>query len=52
MARVAVIGAGTMGHAIALVYALGGHQVRLTDSNVMTLDRSQGLMEAALACRG
>lgn len=49
MARVAVIGAGTMGHAIALVYALGGHQVRLTDSSMMTLQRSQALMEKALA---
>lgn len=47
--RVAVIGAGTMGHAIALVFALGGHQVRLTDSNMVTLDRAGGLMEAALA---
>lgn len=49
MSRIAVIGAGTMGHAIALVYALGGHQVRLTDSNPDTLARAQGLMEAALA---
>lgn len=49
MARIAVIGAGTMGHAIALVYALGGHRVRLTDSNPATLARAQGLMEAALA---
>lgn len=49
MARVAVIGAGTMGHALALVFALGGHQVRLTDSNPATLDRAEGLMEAALA---
>jgi 3-hydroxybutyryl-CoA dehydrogenase len=49
MARIAVIGAGTMGHAIALVYALGGHQVRLTDSSMKTLDRAQGLMESALA---
>ena len=49
MARIAVIGAGTMGHAIALVYALGGHQVRLTDSSMRTLDRAQGLMESALA---
>lgn len=49
MARVAVIGAGTMGHALALVFALGGHQVRLTDSNPATLDRAQGLMEMALA---
>jgi 3-hydroxybutyryl-CoA dehydrogenase len=49
MARIAVIGAGTMGHAIALVYALGGHRVRLTDSNPETLARAQGLMEGALA---
>jgi 3-hydroxybutyryl-CoA dehydrogenase len=49
MARIAVIGAGTMGHAIALVYALGGHRVRLTDSNPATLARAQGLMEGALA---
>jgi len=49
MARVAVIGAGTMGHALALVFALGGHQVRLTDSNPETLARAQGLMETALA---
>lgn len=47
--RVAVIGAGTMGHAIALVFALGGHRVRLTDSNMLALDRAGGLMEAALA---
>lgn len=49
MSRIAVIGAGTMGHAIALVYALGGHRVRLTDSNPDTLARAGGLMEAALA---
>ena len=49
MARVAVIGAGTMGHALALVFALGGHRVRLTDSNEETLAKAQGLMETALA---
>lgn len=49
MARVAVLGAGTMGHALALVFALGGHSVRLTDSNPATLARAQGLMEKALA---
>lgn len=49
MARIAVIGAGTMGHAIALVYALGGHSVRLTDSSPDNLARAQGLMESALA---
>src|SRR5208283_4601180 len=37
MSTVAVIGAGTMGHALALVYALGGHRVRLTDTNAQTL---------------
>ncbi len=47
--RVAVIGAGTMGHALALVFALGGHEVRLTDSSMATLDRAGPLMEKALA---
>ena len=46
--KVAVIGAGTMGHALALVYALGGHEVRLTDSSMAMLDKAGGLMEAAL----
>ncbi|MBR0643379.1 3-hydroxyacyl-CoA dehydrogenase family protein [Plastoroseomonas hellenica] len=48
MTNVAVLGAGTMGHALALVFALGGHKVRLTDSNPATLARAQGLMEKAL----
>ena len=48
MARVAVIGAGTMGHALALVFALGGHDVQLTDSNPVALERAQLLMETAL----
>ncbi|WP_207537174.1 3-hydroxyacyl-CoA dehydrogenase family protein [Sabulicella rubraurantiaca] len=47
--RVAVIGAGLMGHAIALVWAMGGHTVRLTDSSAETLERAQGLMEKAIA---
>lgn len=49
MSRVAVLGAGTMGHALALVFALGGHSVRLTDSSPETLAKAQGLMEKALA---
>src|SRR5215207_3945212 len=49
MAKVAVLGAGTMGHALALVFALGGHRVRLTDSDPATVERAQGLMETALA---
>ena len=48
MSTVAVIGAGTMGHALALVFALGGHQVRLTDTNMATLRRAPTLMNTAL----
>jgi 3-hydroxybutyryl-CoA dehydrogenase len=47
--NVAVFGAGTMGHALALVFALGGHKVRLTDSNPETLARAPALMATALA---
>jgi 3-hydroxybutyryl-CoA dehydrogenase len=49
MADVAVVGAGLMGHALALVFALGGHQVRLTDNSPDTLERAPGLMATALA---
>jgi 3-hydroxybutyryl-CoA dehydrogenase len=49
MAEIAVVGAGLMGHALALVFALGGHQVRLTDSNSEALQRAPGLMATALA---
>jgi 3-hydroxybutyryl-CoA dehydrogenase len=48
MREVAVIGAGTMGHAIALVFAIGGHRVRLTDTNKVTLSRAPALMSTAL----
>ncbi|WP_428486070.1 3-hydroxyacyl-CoA dehydrogenase family protein [Rhodopila sp.] len=48
MTDVAVIGAGTMGHALALVFALGGHMVRLTDSNPETLRRAPALMQTAV----
>jgi len=49
MTEVAVVGAGLMGHGLALVFALGGHQVRLTDNNPETLQRAPGLMATALA---
>ncbi|MFL5257749.1 MAG: 3-hydroxyacyl-CoA dehydrogenase family protein [Rhodopila sp.] len=49
MTDVAVVGAGLMGHALALVFALGGHQVRLTDNNPDTLARAPDLMATALA---
>ena len=45
--RVAIIGAGTMGHGLALVYALGGHQVTLTDTDAATLARAPVLIETA-----
>ena len=45
--RIAVIGAGTMGHGLALVYALGGHQVALTDTSAETLARAPTLIETA-----
>jgi len=48
MTEVAVVGAGLMGHALALVFALGGHQVRLTDSNPDALARAPNLMATAL----
>jgi 3-hydroxybutyryl-CoA dehydrogenase len=48
MTDVAVVGAGLMGHALALVFALGGHQVRLTDSNAEMLERAPDLMATAL----
>ncbi|HEY0420023.1 MAG TPA: 3-hydroxyacyl-CoA dehydrogenase NAD-binding domain-containing protein, partial [Acetobacteraceae bacterium] len=47
--QIAVFGAGLMGHALALVHALGGHTVRITDSNPATLEKSLGLMQTALA---
>jgi len=49
MTEIAVVGAGLMGHALALVFALGGHQVRLTDNNADSLARAPGLMATALA---
>ncbi|WGF88411.1 3-hydroxyacyl-CoA dehydrogenase family protein [Marinivivus vitaminiproducens] len=47
MTDIAVVGAGIMGHALALVFALGGHKVRLTDSHGPTLERAPGLIDAA-----
>lgn len=44
---VGVIGAGTMGHALALVHALGGCKVALHDSNSDVLSRAPELIQAA-----
>lgn len=45
---VGVLGAGTMGHALALVHAAGGMDVRLTDNNAETLARAPDLIASAL----
>lgn len=47
--KVAVLGAGIMGHALALVFALGGHEVTLTDNHPESLARARPLMAEALA---
>jgi len=49
MTEIAVVGAGLMGHALALVFGLGGHKARLTDNNPDTLAKAQDLMGTALA---
>jgi 3-hydroxybutyryl-CoA dehydrogenase len=46
--RVAVIGAGTMGHGIAYVAAVAGCEVRLTDARRATLPQALDKIEALL----
>jgi len=40
-ARITVIGAGLMGHGIAQVFALAGHDVTIYDSFAATLDTAK-----------
>ena len=47
-ARIAVIGAGLMGHGIAQVFALAGHDVTITDAVVASLDSVQSRIAANL----
>ncbi|MBX9840764.1 MAG: 3-hydroxyacyl-CoA dehydrogenase family protein [Xanthobacteraceae bacterium] len=47
-ARIAVIGAGLMGHGIAQVFALAGHDVTITDSHRPTLDSALSRISANL----
>ncbi|MHB2207391.1 3-hydroxyacyl-CoA dehydrogenase family protein [Methylobacterium sp. CM6257] len=49
MSEIAIIGGGLMGHGIALVLALHGHAVRITDTVPETRARVPGLMASALA---
>ena len=46
--NISVIGAGTMGHGIALAYALGGYQVILCDVNDEALDNGRNNIRTAL----
>ena len=47
-ARIAVIGAGLMGHGIAQVFALAGHDVTITDSFTANLDTVRERVSANL----
>jgi 3-hydroxybutyryl-CoA dehydrogenase len=49
LARVGVIGAGTMGHGIAQVFAQAGFTVKLHDSSPAALDRARQGIEKSLA---
>jgi 3-hydroxybutyryl-CoA dehydrogenase len=46
--RIAVIGAGLMGHGIAQVFALAGHDVTITDAHAATLDSALDRVSANL----
>ena len=47
-ARIAVVGAGLMGHGIAQVFALAGHDVTITDSVASNLDTAKNRIAANL----
>ena len=48
MSKVAVVGAGTMGHGIAQVAALAGYDTALTDSNAAVLEAAPARIEENL----
>ena len=48
MSKVAVVGAGTMGHGIAQVVALAGYDTALTDSNAAVLEAAPARIEENL----
>jgi 3-hydroxybutyryl-CoA dehydrogenase len=51
-ARIAVVGAGLMGHGIAQVFALAGHEVKITDTVVSNLDTVASRISANLSDLG
>ncbi len=52
MMKVAIIGAGLMGHGLALVFAAGGHEVSVTDSHPETLGTVKSRIAETLAFLG
>jgi 3-hydroxybutyryl-CoA dehydrogenase len=48
MEKVSIIGAGVMGHGLATVFAMGGHEVTLHDISGHALASAAFLIEAAL----
>lgn len=50
--KVMVIGAGTMGHSIAMVFAQGGYHVDLVDLNEGLLGKAIGLVQSNLRTLG
>jgi 3-hydroxybutyryl-CoA dehydrogenase len=46
--KVTLIGAGLLGHALALVHAAGGHQVKMQDISEKQLEIGVGLIDSAL----
>jgi 3-hydroxybutyryl-CoA dehydrogenase len=51
-ARIAVIGAGLMGHGIAQVFALAGHDVSIQDSVAANLDSAKARIQTNLRALG
>lgn len=47
--KILVVGAGTMGHGIAQVFATQGYEVALFSRTQQTLDRAKVLIESSLA---
>ena len=46
--RIAVVGAGIMGHGIAQILAQAGHRVSLTDSVPAVVENARGLIESSI----
>jgi len=48
-ARIAIVGAGLIGRAWAIVFARAGHSVKLYDADAAALERSETILETSLA---